>query len=55
MLAARLDLSLSEAIRRCMRLGAKFLDEVDFPGSETKSVESRKFENRHRSSLKIVE
>lgn len=32
-LAARLDLPFSEAARRALRLGSKFLSEVNFPGS----------------------
>jgi hypothetical protein len=32
-LARRLDLSFSETLRRAVRIGAKFLTQVDFPGS----------------------
>jgi hypothetical protein len=32
-LASRFDLPLSQVARRALRVGIKFLDEIDFPGS----------------------
>lgn len=34
-LATRLDVSLSEAMRRALRVGMKVLTNVDFPGSSS--------------------
>jgi hypothetical protein len=33
LLASRFDLSFSEIARRALRVGTKFLNEIDFPGS----------------------
>ena len=41
LLASRLDLSFSEVARRALRIGAKLLDDVNFPGG-ARSVEPRR-------------